>query len=488
MPESCPETIREKHYSRPLPFEMPEIIEPKFPDRSFDIRQYGAAFENVAATTTAIAEAIAACHKSGGGRVVVPAGEWRTGPIHLKSNVDLHLVEGAILHFSDRFEDYYIKNNLVLVMRGGVEALSYSPLIYARNCQNIAVTGRGTLNGNGRAWWDEVKPHERGGVLQTLFDLSAKGVPVTERSFPRPSYGLRPAFIQPIDCENVLLEGFTLRDGPAWNLNPVRCENLTIRGITLISPDGPNNDGIDPEMCRNVLIEDCFLDTADDCIALKAGRDEEGWRYGRPCENIIIRRVRTARGLAGVAIGSEISGGIRNVFIHDCVFEGTRGGIRIKTQPGRGGFIEDIYVQNILMSDIKWDAILVTVAYGRGYQSASRTFTAVRRLNFTNIRCEGAATAIAIIGAADNPIRDLLFRDIEIESEAGSRFTHAESIGLCNVCIDESVSPAFSFTNVDGARLEGRITGKRSPFLQIHGNIGRGFSFSAGDEDMSLSE
>ncbi|MCX6908552.1 MAG: glycoside hydrolase family 28 protein, partial [Verrucomicrobia bacterium] len=321
-----------------LPFPMTVPTAPEFPARTFDVRDYGAVAGGETLNTKAIAAAIAACAKAGGGRVLVPAGVWLTGPVHLRSKVELHVTESAELRFSRNYSDYL---PVVYMQRGGVRCFNYSPLIYACDCTDVAVTGPGTLNGQGDAWWDW-KNKQPG--MKRLFEAGAKGVPVEQRVFGTEQDGVRPPFIQTIDCRNVLLEGFTLRDGPSWNIHPVTCENLIVRKVSVIAK-GPNNDGIDPDSCKNVLIEDCLLDTGDDCICLKAGRDQDGWSVGRPCENILIRRCRTKRGHGGVVIGSEMSASVRNVFVHDCEFDGTERGVRIKSLPGRGGFIENVWFQ-----------------------------------------------------------------------------------------------------------------------------------------------
>ena len=254
-----------------VPFEMPGYVEPEFPDRTFPITDFGASEGGTVLNTRAIADAIAACDQAGGGRVLVPAGIWLTGPVHLQSRVNLHVAEGAELRFSQTFADYL---PVVYIQRGGTRCYNYSPLIYARNCTDIAVTGTGTLNGQGQVWWPW-KTKQPG--MTRLFEMGAKQVPVEQRVFGTEADGVRPPFIQPIDCRNVLLEGFTLVNGPSWNIHPVTCENVTVRGVS-VKTMGPNNDGIDPDSCRNVIIEDCFLDTGDDCICLKAGhtRDRSG--------------------------------------------------------------------------------------------------------------------------------------------------------------------------------------------------------------------
>lgn len=415
------------------PFAMPDLSARVFDSRVFDIRKFGANPGAQTSSTPAIAAAIEACAGSGGGRVLVPKGVWLTGPIHLKSNVELHLAEGAELCFSQRFADYLPP---VFMQRGGVRCYNYSPLIYARGCNNIAVTGRGTLNGQGDVWWDKMIG---GPGMTRLYKAGSKGVPVEQRIFKTEADGVRPPFIQPIECSNVLLEGFTLNSGPAWNIHPVYCENVTVRGVSVIT-HGPNNDGIDPEACRNVLIEDCLLDTGDDCICLKAGHDEDGWAVGKPCENVIIRRCQAKRGHGGVAFGSEMSAGIRNVFVHDCRFEGTDRGIRIKSKPGRGGYVENLYVQDITMDRIVGAAIHMTFRYGKTYSPNGKQ-PRFRNFQIRNVTCNGAKQAVEIEGLADNYIEDVCLEDVRIGARHGIAAEYVRGLRLKRVELNGVSSP-----------------------------------------------
>ncbi len=426
------------------PFDMPVLVAPVFAAQVFDIRKFGAAAGGQTACTQALAAAIAACAGAGGGRVLVPAGVWLTGPVHLKSNVELHVAEGAELRFSPRFEDYLPP---VFMQRGGVRCYGYSPLIYARGCTNIGITGRGTLNGQGEAWWPWVKSQPG---MTRLFRAGAAGVPVEQRVFASEADGVRPPFVQTIECCNVLLEGFTLTDGPSWNIHPVCCENVIVRGVSVIA-HGPNNDGIDPDSCRNVLIEDCVLDTGDDCICLKAGRDEDAWAVGKPCENVVIRRCRTRRGHGGVVLGSEMSAGIRNVFVHDCRFEGTDRGIRIKSLPGRGGFVENVWFQDLAMDRIAGAAIHLTFRYSK---SDSQTGKQPRFRNFQirRVTCASAKQAVEIQGLPANYMQDVLLEDVRITSRRGLSAEYARGLRLKRVDLRVASGPLFRL--LDGEQVD----------------------------------
>lgn len=431
------------------PFEMPALERPVFPSRTFDIRDYGAVDDGVTTNTAAFAEAIAACAQAGGGRVLVPAGTWLTGPIHLESNVELHLAAGSELRFSDRFDDYL---PAVFISRGGVECYTYSPLIYARDCENIAITGSGTLNGQGQAWW----PWKSLPGISQLFEMGAKGIPVEKRVFDNEE-GVRPPFIQPINCRNVLMEGFTLVDGPSWNIHPVYCENLIIRRVT-INSHGPNNDGIDPESCRNVLIEHCFLDCGDDCFTIKAGRDEDAWRVGRPCENIVIRHCETRGGHGGVVIGSEMSAGVRNVFAHDCRFDGTDRGIRLKSQRGRGGIVENVWVQDIVMDNIVLDAININLIYTgkrKPAEEVSKATPLFRNIHIRNVTCHGAREAATLYGLPEMPLQGISIENADITSTRGMRCADIEGLELSNVTLSIEEGPAILLDDVRGADIRG---------------------------------
>ena len=385
------------------PFEMPELEPPSFPDRTVNIRDYGAVGDGKTMNTRAFASAIAACAKAGGGRVLVPAGVWLTGPIHLKSNINLHLAKETEVRFSTRFEDYLPK---VFTRWEGTEMENYSPLIYANNCTNIAITGDGVFNGQGKPWWDKEmrkKIH-------------------------------RPSFIQPINCRNVLLEGFSIGSGPMWTIHPVYCENVIIRKVK-VETSGPNNDGINPDSCKNVLIEDCYISTGDDCISIKSGRDEDGWRVGRSCENIVIRHCRMKNGHGAVVIGSEMSGDVRNVFVRDCLFDGTERGIRIKSRRGRGGVVENIWFQDIKMGRIKNEAIRLNMLYGCGKAPASKKPPIFRNIHIRNVTCQQADTAVEIIGLPEKPIENITLENISISAEKGLSCTDIKGLKLINVAI-----------------------------------------------------
>lgn len=282
-----------------------------------------------------------------GGTVIVPRGEWKSGAIHLKSNVKLYLEEGCVIHFSSCMEDYLPP---VFTRWEGVECYNYSPLIYAADCENVTICGTGVLDGAGSAWWHWKKLQQN--AADYLIRAESQGIAVEERVFATREDALRPSFIQFINCKHVTLEDFTIEDGPQWTIHPVYCEDVVVRGVT-VNTKGPNTDGCNPDSCRKVLIEDCTFDTGDDCIAINSGMNEDGWRVGRPCEQIEVKNCRFIGGHAAVAIGSGMSGGICDIWIHDCAARGTERGIRIKSMRGRGGYVKRVNVEQMQMDEIE---------------------------------------------------------------------------------------------------------------------------------------
>ena len=325
------------------------IRPPQFPERVFDITKYGG-----------VTKAIDACSKAGGGRVLVPRGEFLSGPIHLKSNTNLHLEEGAILKFSTDPKEYL---PLVLTRFEGTECMNYSPFIYAFEENNIAVTGEGLLDGqaDNDHWWPmRAKAKADADALVAMAD---KDVPVSQRIFGEDHY-LRPNFFQPYRCNNVLIEGIGIRNSPMWELNPVLCRNVTVRNVKIAS-FGPNNDGCDPESSTDVLIEGCVFETGDDCIAIKSGRNRDGRRVGVACENIVIRDCTMKDGHGGVSLGSEGSGGIHNVFVDNCRMDSPnlQRALRLKTNSFRGGSYENVYFTNVTVGQVAEAVIEVDFFY-----------------------------------------------------------------------------------------------------------------------------
>lgn len=429
---------------------VPEILKrikpPAFPKRDFDVTKYGAKGDGKFDNTEAIRKAIAACNKAGGGRVVVPAGTFLTGPIHLLSNVNLYVSEGATVKFVQDPKAYL---PLVFTRWEGMELMNYSPFIYAFEQQNIAITGKGTLDGNSDdAHWWPWKGQERHGwkkgepnqlkARKTLEELTERGAPVAERVFGEGHY-LRPQFVQPYRCTNVLIEGVSIINSPMWELNPVLCTNVIVRGVN-IKTHGPNNDGCDPESCRDVLIEDCTFDTGDDCIAVKSGRNADGRRLNVPSENIVIRRCQMKDGHGGVTIGSEISGGVRYLFAEDCTMDSPNldHALRFKNNAVRGGLLENIFFRNITVGQVAHAVLTVDFNYEEG---AKGKFTpVVRNLSVQNLKSGKSRHALDVQGFEKAPVYDLRLKDCTFENvERPSVVKNVSGLKLDNVKINGSV-------------------------------------------------
>jgi polygalacturonase len=392
---------------------LDRIKPPTFPDREFDIARFGAAADGKTACTDAIARAIDACARAGGGRVTFPSGTWLTGPIRLKSNVHLHVPEGATVKF---IPDPKLYLPTVRTRWEGTELMNYSPLICADGEENLAITGGGTIDGQAdcQHWWPwsgtaacSPKPGDANAraARTKLTDMGEKDVAVEQRVFGEGSY-LRPCLLQPARSKNILIEGVTFVNSPMWVVTPLYCENVTIRGVSVVG-HGPNTDGCDPDSCKDVLIENCSFDTGDDCIAIKSGRNRDGRRVGRPSENIVIRGCRMKDGHGGVTIGSEMSGGVRNVYVEDCRLDSPNlnQAFRFKTNAMRGGTIENVYFRNIAVGEVSGAVLQVDCLYEEGPNGPERPV--VRNIDLRDITCKKSRYALQLRGLAASPIREV---------------------------------------------------------------------------------
>jgi len=433
------------------PFPMPAPALPDIPERSFDVRDYGAQPEGRGPGGAAIREALRAAGAAGGGRVRVPPGRWATGPLELPSRTALQLDAGATLLFSPDPADYLPP---VATRFEGSELMGHAPLVSARDCSDVAITGQGRLEGRGPAWWRRREGEAR--AIARLQALAHAGTPVRERVFASEREGLRPSFVETWRCRNVLVEGVTLVDAPMWAIHPVYSENVVVRGVTVLSR-GPNGDGVDPDSSRNVWILDSRFRTGDDCIALKSGRDADGLRVGLPTENVVIHRVRCEGGHAGVAIGSEMSGGVRNVFVHDSDFVGVQRGLRVKSQRGRGGFVENVWLEDLRMSAVVRTALEVTSAY-RTSRAASRggALPRIGRIRARGIEVAHAGRAIELRGLPGAPIRDVVIEDARIRATLGARCSHCLGVAFRRVRIDALRGPALAAEESRYVTLDGR--------------------------------
>jgi polygalacturonase len=411
---------------------LSRIKAPRFENRNFTITDYGAVADNERDCTDAFKRAISAAHQAGGGRVVVPPGTFLTGPIHLKSNVNLYVSDGAIINF---FVDPNKYMPVVYTRFEGTECMNYSPLVYAYEQENIAITGKGILDGRAsdENWW-RWKRSQRGDV-NTLRKMGDTGVPVSQRIFGAGKQ-LRPNMIQPYKCKNVLIEGVTIKNSPMWHIHPVLSTNVTVKNVRVIG-HGPNNDGCNPESSKDVLIEGCYFNTGDDCIAIKAGRNNDGRRVNTPSENIIIRNCQMKDGHGGVVIGSETSGGTRNVFAENCTMDSPNldRALRIKTNSVRGGTIENIYLRNIKIGQVAEAVLKVNFQYGEG--DAGDFTPIVRNINMENVTSGKSRYAFSISGYERSPITGIHLKNCVFNNvEKNNVLVGVKNLDLMNVEIN----------------------------------------------------
>lgn len=387
-----------------------------------DFREYG---------KNAVQTAIDVCADAGGGMVIVPDGTWKSGAVHLKSNINIHLEDGAVIEFSDNPKDYL---PTVFTRWEGVECYNYSPLIYANGCENIAVTGKGTLIGSGQAWWHWKKGLQQAAARE-LYLAESNGIPLKDRVYGTETAALRPSFIQPINCKNILLEGFTIKDGPMWTIHPVYCEDITVRDVSVLTT-GPNTDGLNPDSCRNVLIENCTFETGDDCIAINSGMNEDGWRVDKPCENIEIRNCTMNGGHGAAVIGSAMSGGVNNVYFHDCKISGTMQGIRLKSMRGRGGYVKNVRFENIEIDNTTNQAIQINMFYEFAtVEPASEVPPEFCGIEIKNIYGIGNKTGILIKSLPEKKFKNITLENIDITAENAFECSGVENIKMEDITI-----------------------------------------------------
>ncbi|HTL10783.1 MAG TPA: glycoside hydrolase family 28 protein [Chitinophagaceae bacterium] len=497
---------------------LPVIQPTQFKKDSFNILQYGAVGNGITLNTKSITAAINACAAKGGGVVLVPAGAWLTGPLVLKSNVNLCLAANALLQFTTDFNQY----PLVSGNWEGLPAVRNQSPISAENASNIAITGEGIIDGGGDAWravkkekltatqW--TKLIASGGVLsedqKTWYPTqkSFKGFQTkdagvlkegkTAADFEDIKDFLRPNLLVLTNCKRILLQGISFQNSPAWCLHPLLCEDLTVRNVYVKNPwYAQNGDGIDIESCKNVLLEKNTFDVGDDGICIKSGRDAEGRKRNRPTENVIIRNCIVYHAHGGFVIGSEMSGGARNIFVNDCSFIGTDIGLRFKTTRGRGGVVEKIFIRNINMKDIAGEAILFDMYYmakdpvplaGEKRElpvvetkPVDETTPVFRNFRIRNINCNGASKAIFVRGLPEMHVTDIIMQDMVLKTTRGIDLQEASQLTLKNIqllpaddnpVIDVLQSDNIVFDNIRfpaGAALLLRASGERVKKIAI---------------------
>jgi polygalacturonase len=424
---------------------VPEILSrikpPVFPSREFNITKFGAVPDHKTDCSVPFQRAIAACAAAGGGRVIVPSGEFLTGAIHLKSNVNLHVATGGVVRFTSDTSKYPV----VLTRFEGTELMNYSPFVYAFEQENIAITGEGTLDGDAscETWWgwrmsgvcSSGKTRDQRPDRDLLVQMAEQGVPVAKRVFG-PGHWLRPNFIQPYRCKNVLIEGVTLLRSPMWQVNPVLCTNVTVRRLK-INADGPNTDGCDPECCSDVLIEECEFNTGDDCIAIKSGRNADGRRIAVPVENIVIRNCQMKNGHGGVTIGSEISGGARNIFAENCHMSSPKldFAIRVKNNAMRGGVVENIFVRDITVGEVRQAVVSIDFNYEEGKNG--KFVPVAQKIEIEKLQSGKSEYALYLRGFENAPVEEVSLVDCDFRGvEKPDVVENVKGLELRNVRIN----------------------------------------------------
>ena len=464
-----------------LPFDMPRVQRPSIPKRSASIVEFGAVGDGITLNTEAFAAAISHVCGKGGGHVVVPEGIWLTGPVTLLDNIDLHLEEGAVIVFSaDRDLYPIIETNFE-----GLDMYRCLSPINAYRARNISITGKGIIDGSGDSWrevkkqnappkvWKEIL--KNGGGLSDKQDVwfpdeGYKKARATSGNFnnPDPSLDtaeiksfLRPVMVSVRECENVLLEGCTFQNSPAWNIHPLYSRNLIIKDINVRNPwYATNGDGIDIDACENVILQGATFDVGDDAICIKSGKDEDGRRHAVKCRNLLIDRCTVYHGHGGFVVGSEMSGGVENIKVTRNCYLGTDVGLRFKSTRGRGGVVKDIWIDDIKMKDIVADAVTFNLFYagksategGPGAESATipeadETTPEFRDIHISNVTCNGAAAAITVNGLEEKPVRDISFSGVTISSRKGIEVSNADGITFENVVVRTPGGEAPSVRN-----------------------------------------
>jgi polygalacturonase len=467
-----------------------KVAEPHLRRNAVSLEEFGGMGNGVKLNTEAFAKALDALSRKGGGRLVVSPGIWLTGPIKLRSGVDLHLERGAVIQFS---RDYKLYPLTIINLKGEKEVDSTSP-ISGENLEDVAITGSGIIDGGGDAWrpikkgklgdadWNALVQsggdlNERGDTWYPSREVAGGGEIISrlrqknslhlEDYEPAHQY-LRPKMVRLIGCKRVLLQGVTFQNPPNWTLNPVLCDDVSIVDVEVRnSPVAQNSDALDLESCRRTLVRNCIFDAGDDGICLKSGKDEAGRRIGMPTEDVLIEGCTVYHAHGGFTIGSEMSGGVRNVHVSNCTFMGTDVGLRFKTTRGRGGIVEDIYVSNVRMENLGGEAISFNMYYGgqspldeNGNAAESNTPPVTdgtpqfRAIHIENIVCRGARKAIVLEGLPEMPLRDIELKDVDITAKEGVSVTDAENITFENVRVENTSGPVLTQTRVKNSKLD----------------------------------
>ena len=429
---SCTRKQPIEQFIEQTPWGEEVFILPQFPDNIYSIEDYKAKSQVGFNNQEPIQKAIDECSKNGGGTVLIPEGTWETSYLRLKSNVNLYISEGALLSFLDSIPLYNIPT---FTRWEGIECINYHPLIYAKDENNVAITGQGKILGNGQAWWYMKGLTKK--TLSKLYDQVEANVPPEKRNCLAitPMSDLRPPLVQLINCEAVHLDGFEIGSGPFWTIHLVYCNNVVANNLKVIT-DGVNNDGIIPDASSKVLIQNCFFSTGDDCIVIKSGLNEDGWRVGKTSERIVVKDCKTKHGHGGIVIGSEMSGGAKNVYAYDCNFSNTERGIRVKSMKGRGGVVENLWFDNIQMDSIKQEAIMLNMDYqSSSIAPRSDSLPVFQNFNFNNIISTHSKYCLRMIGMEEMQIHNMSFSNLTMSGEYGISMSYGNDLRFDSINI-----------------------------------------------------
>jgi Glycosyl hydrolases family 28 len=435
---------------------------------SYDVKSYGAAGDGLTPATAAIQKAVDACAADGGGKVVLPAGRYLSGPIFLKSRVQIELQSGAVLLGSTNLSDY----PPIEGRWEGIERKVYASLFTGRGLEHVSITGRGVMDGQGAPWWEA---NRKTGALRKKLGLKARepdNPPEAPLRWPRPR------MINLYNCTNVLLRDLTILNSPSWNVHPVYCENVTLDNLTITAPaDSPNTDAVDPDSCRDVRISNCRFDVGDDCVVIKSGYNEDGRRVGIPCEDILVSNCTFAHGHGGVVIGSEMSGSVRNVAVVNCIFDGTQRGLRVKTALGRGGVVEHFRASNLVMRNISDAAFSVTAAYADNQSGpatgkpAPESIPVMRHIHWSDVSISNAKKVADLGGLEISPLEDLSLSNVQAtDARTGIRCENAKGLRFERIELQAASGPAIDVqktSNVEILRLTTPQANSDAPVVQF---------------------
>ena len=456
------------------PFNMPDVKLPIIPNYTVSILDFGGVGDGGTINTESFSQAMKHLAQKGGGKLVVPAGIWLTGPIQFENCTELHVEQGALILFTTEFDAYPLVTS---VYEGNTAQKKMSPL-WAYEKHDVAITGTGAFDAQGQAW----RPSKKSKFTESQWKelTSGKGIEMKNVWYPdakndefagkpgKPDMRRvtqRPVLLEFTSCQRVLLKDATFSNSPAWNIHPLKCEDVTIDHVTIRNPwYAQNGDGLDLESCNRAIIKNSTFDVGDDAICIKSGKNKEGRDWKMPCQNVVIEGCTVLHGHGGFVIGSEMSSGARNIYVNNCLFNGTDTGLRLKSTRGRGGIVENIYVENINMVDIKGDAFTFDLYYankpvaGKADNTTSEADAVppvtedtpcFRNLFISNITCQGAKRAIYFNGLPEMPLDNLQLKNSLFVSEKGAELKYAKNILFDNVKIVNSQGDRLVKNNVE---------------------------------------